>query len=229
MNDFFDTGVIIGTSYVQNIKYEGFEATDIDSNSILCFKRYNKCKKITICNSVVAELRRIQNRREIMHRILVLELKNSTDKYKEYSNLEYHSDFYSEKAKERDERWIDNMAEKLKKYDIKDVFYTIENIRLMFELNIENIIKNVCIFRPSDEQKTFRTDIINCVRPLLTEINHMDQIIFFNAIIYHNENEKICFVSVDKGFDRIHHSNLQNELKTSIHTINYPSVEIISN
>lgn len=87
-------------------------------------------------------------------------------------------------------------------------------------------MKNV---RPSSEQKTFRTDIINCTKSLLTEINNMDQIIFFNAIIYHNKYDKICFVTVDKGFDRIDHSKLQNKLKTSIQTINYPTVDIILN
>lgn len=104
MNDFFDTGVIIGTAYVQNIIYEGFKSTDIDSNSTKSFKRFNKNNDKIICNSVESELRRIQDRRKIMHRILVLELMNSPNKYKEYNNLEYHSDSYFEKAKERDEK-----------------------------------------------------------------------------------------------------------------------------
>ena len=132
MFDFFDTGIIIGSSYIRNIDYEDFNPKEIDSNSEICFKRFSKNKNKIICTTVLYELHNIKELRKIMHKIVLLQLKGAdedmiTNEYLNLANLRVH---------ERDLSWLSDMAIKLKKYDVGEVYHMMEEIRNIFELNI---------------------------------------------------------------------------------------------
>ncbi len=230
MKDFCDTGIIIGTSYVQNITYDGFQPTDIDSNSIICANRFNEDKVKVICSTVIFELRRIIERRRIMHTILIYELVNSPLKKKEYDKLELYYIMNSiQIGKTRDEEWLKMMIQKLKKCDVKEVHHTIENIRTMFELNIINIVQNTETFIPNDAQKSQRSEIKKIIYSLPKKPNDEDINIFSNSIIYHNQKENVIFLTVDKGYEKIDYNTLQTKLQGLESKMSHPKVEILSN
>ncbi|MFH1432605.1 MAG: hypothetical protein ABIG84_05275 [archaeon] len=229
MKDFCDTGIIIGTSYVQNITYDGFQPTDIDSNSIICANRFNEDKIKVICSTVIFELNRIIERRRIMHTILIYELAGSPLKKKEYDKLELYYIMNSiQTGKTRDQEWLKTMVQKLKKCDVEEVYHTIENIRTMFELNIRNIVQDTETFRPDDAQRIQRSEIKKIIYSLPEKPNDEDINIYSNSIIYHNQKENVIFLTVDKGYKKIDYNTLQTKLQCLKPKMSHPDVEILS-
>jgi len=220
--DFFDTGIIIGSSYIRNIDYEDFNPKEIDSNSEICFKRFSKNKNKIICTTVLYELHNIKELRKIMHKIVLLQLKGAdedmiTNEYLNLANLRVH---------ERDLSWLSDMAIKLKKYDVGEVYHMMEEIRNIFELNILSIIDGIELFKPTEKQKELRSKIKEKVHSLPEKPNKNDITILANAIICHN-NKNLNFVTADKGFKKMNHSKLAKELKSLKLISEYPKIEVI--
>lgn len=224
MNDFIDTCIIIGTSYLLNIQYEGIKPSDVDSKCEISYKRYcNKNPKV-ICSTVKYELVNTIKKRRIMHKVVMLDLlggheHEAIEEMQKLVQIDGHS--------LRDLEWIPQIEGRLKKYCIEDVNHQIDTIRHIFELNINQIISEVELFTLDDNNKVLRHKIKMIIKSDKNAPNFNDIIILSNAIIYENKMNNINFVSTDLGYNKLNHTDIKSKLKKELSVHSYPNIEIL--